>query len=192
MVIARIQAQGLAGFQDDLLTGVDIVAAAVLADENVGIRKRVVGIRVVKLEDDVTAAAVDNVFHLVPVVVVRAVLAVQNHADLLRVALCVLVHMYVAVADGDQREALFVIVAVAEVGNVPAESVVSDLIVLMALALPILRREFQKIGHLKFVLFQHRFKFLDDRIDFRPFHIFCPPFQRFFWNSSLLWAYSSR
>ena len=78
--------------------------------------------------------------------------------------------MDVAVAERDERQTQRVEIAHAVVGHIPAEHVVPDLIVFLALVGPLLRgpRQIRRNG--KAVLLQQCLELFDDRIDFGPFH----------------------
>ena len=78
----------------------------------------------------------------------------------------VFVIVHIAVADRNEGETLLVIIAFAVVRDVPAERIVTDLIILVALFFPFLRCKAQERRKGEAVFTQHRLKFFDDSIDF--------------------------
>ena len=85
--------------------------------------------------------------------------------DLLGVGLGVLGVVDVAIADGDQGQADLAVVPQSVVGDVPAQGIVPDLIVLVALLGPLLGGEAQEGGQGELILLQHSLEFLDDGVD---------------------------
>ena len=101
-----------------------------------------VGQAVVDADEHVAAAAVDDVLGLVPVEMVRGILAFLHVEQLFRIDLRILVlHGAIAVADGDEREADLVEITETVVRDVPAEHAVADLIVFVSDGLPLFRRK---------------------------------------------------
>ena len=119
-----------------------------------------IGQTVVYANQDVRAAAVDDVLSFEPVEVIRGHLALFQIQQLLRVDLRIFFRLRAAaVADGDKREPEFVKVTVAVISNIPAEHTVADFIVLVTLFLPLLRGKIAERRQIALVFRAHGFKF---------------------------------
>ena len=145
MVVAGVQGNAVAGLQHDSGAGGYKVTAAVLEHFHIGVGQLAVfhGGGVVHGEVDVIAAAVDQVFHLGVVVVHGGNLTGVTHDELFGVSLGVLGVVDVAVTDGDQSQTQMLEVAFAVVGHVPAQHVVTDLIIFVTLGFPLFGGEVQ-------------------------------------------------
>ena len=98
------------------------------------------------------------------------------HVDiLLCIYLLVLWVVLVPIPKGNQRKPTLVEVSEAEIRDVPSKHIVTDLIVLMILAFPVLRCKIAERRQKTSVLPQHPFHLFDDRIDIRSFHILSSP-----------------
>ena len=96
---------------------------------------------IIELDDEVAAAAVDDVLHLRPVVVHRRDLIFAHDHDLFGLGLGVTLRLLlVAVARGDEQQTDLGKIALTEISDVPAEHIVADLIAFMSLRRPVLRR----------------------------------------------------
>jgi len=171
VVGVRVEGQGLAFAEFDVLAGGHVVAAAVTAHEHRGV-ETLLGLRisVVQVEDSGAAAAHDDILHLVPVEMHRGDLSGHAHHDLLGVYLGVLRVLHVAVAQGDERQPLVFEVAFAVVGDVPAEHVVADLVPLMVFVGPFLRGKGQVGRDAEPVLIKQGLELLDGGVDFGALH----------------------
>lgn len=138
VVLAGMQGDALAHVHLHALARRNLIGAAVLVDGHRGVQHLAVGAGIVALEHQRAAAAVDDVLHLLPVEMVGRDLSLLGDEQLLRIGLDVPGIIEVAVAQGDHQQADLVEIAAAEVGDVPAEHVVLDLVVLAVLALPVL------------------------------------------------------
>ena len=119
-----------------------------------------IGQTVVYANQDVRAAAVDDVLSFEPVEVIRGHLALFQIQQLLRVDLRIFFRLRAAaVADGDKREPEFVKVTEAVISNIPAEHTVADFIVLVTLFLPLLRGKIAERRQIALVFRAHGFKF---------------------------------
>ena len=119
-----------------------------------------IGQTVVYANQDVRAAAVDDVFSFEPAEVIRGHLALFQIQQLLRVDLRIFFRLRAAaVADGDKRESEFVKVTEAVISNIPAEHTVADFIVLVTLFLPLLRGKIAERRQIALVFRAHGFKF---------------------------------
>ena len=119
-----------------------------------------IGQTVVYANQDVRAAAVDDVLSFEPVEVIRGHLALFQIQQLLRVDLRIFFRLRAAaVADGDKREPEFVKVTEAVISNIPAEHTGADFIVLVTLFLPLLRGKIAERRQIALVFRAHGFKF---------------------------------
>ena len=119
-----------------------------------------IGQTVVYANQDVRAAAVDDVLSFEPVEVIRGHLALFQIQQLLRVDLRIFFRLRAAaVADGDKREPEFVKVTEAVISNIPAEHTVADFIVLVTRFLPLLRDKIAERRQIALVFRAHGFKF---------------------------------
>ena len=116
----------------------------------------------------------DDVFHLVPVEMHRRDLTGHAHHDLLGVYLGILRVLHIAVAQGDEGQALVLEVTLSVIGDVPAEHVVANLIPFMVLLGPLFRSEGQVGRDAELVLVQEFFELLDGGIDLRALHDVLP------------------
>ena len=167
-----LDVDGFAGRQADLGAGRDGVGTAVGMDRDVGcVVDLLVGQAVVDTDEDIAAAAVDDILSLIPVEMVGGVLTFFQEQQLLGVDLGVLVrHSAVAVADSDQGEAEFIKVAQTVVGNIPAQHALADFVILMALLLPLGWGEMAERRQGKLIFVHHCFQFLQCHIDLAAFH----------------------
>ena len=102
--------------------------------------------------------------------VVGGDLSLPEHHNLLGIGLGVLAVVDVSVADGDEGQAQGVEVALPVVGDVPAQGVVPDLVILVALLRPLLGGEAEEGGQGKFELAELGLEVLDDGVDLRTLH----------------------
>lgn len=100
----------------------------------------------------------------------RGDLAWHAHHDLLGVHLGVLWILHIAIAQGDQSQALVLEVTFTVIGDIPAQGVITDLIPFVTLFGPLLRSEAQVWRNPELVLVEQGLELLDDRIDFRTLH----------------------
>ena len=129
---------------------------------------------VIHTDQHVAAAAVDYILGLVPVEMVRGILALSEVQQFLGIHLGVLVrHLAVAVPDGDERKADLVKITEAVVGNIPAEHAVAHLVILMADVLPLLRREAAERRQIALILCAHCLQLFQRLVYLTAFHI-CP------------------
>lgn len=171
MIGVRIEGQGFALVKFDRFSCRYVVAAAVTAHQHWGV-EFLFGLRVgvVQVEHRGAATAHDDVFHLVPVEMHRGDLAWHAHHDLLGVHLGVLWILHIAIAQGDQSQALVLEVTFTVIGDIPAQGVITDLIPFVTLFGPLLRSEAQVWRNPELVLVEQGLELLDDRIDFRMLH----------------------
>ena len=148
MVQVLRDVNALARGQTDLRTGWDGICLAVAVDSYVGdLVDGLVGQAVVDADEHVAAAAVDDVLGLVPVEMVRGILAFLHVEQLFRIDLRILVrHGTISVANRDKRKTEVVKVALTIIRDIPAEHTVAHFIVFMALRLPLLGREVTEGG----------------------------------------------
>ena len=163
----------LARRQADLRSGRDVIGTPIRVDGDVAfIVDLLVGQGVIDSDEHIAAAAVDDVLRLVPVKVVWRVLTLLQIQQLFRVDLGVFVWQgAIAVADGDERKAEFVKIALAVVRDVPAEHTLAHLVVLMPERLPLFRRKAAEGRQIAAVLPAHRLQLLQRSVDLRTFHI---------------------
>ena len=91
-------------------------------------------------DQNVSAAAVDDVFHFVPVEVHGSHLTFVDHQELFRIGFRISVVFYISVPDSDQGKTDLVKFTQSIVCNIPSQHIIADLVVFMALCLPFLRR----------------------------------------------------
>ena len=167
MVQVLRDVDALARGQADLRAGRDGIGLAVAVDSHVGdFVDGLVGQAVVDADEHVAAAAVDDVLGLVPVEMVRGILAFLHVEQLFRIDLRILVlHGAIAVADGDEREANLVEITETVVRDVPAEHAVAHLVVFVALGLPLLGRKIAERRQIAMLLPAHGLKLLERFVD---------------------------
>ena len=101
----------------------------------------------------------------------RELLSGIHHQVFLSILLRVLfTAQLVAVPDRKQHEPLLIEPAQPAVGHIPAEHIVADLIVFMALCLPVLRRPRAERGKVTVLFLQEELHVLDNFIDLGTFH----------------------
>ena len=163
---------GFAGRQADLGAGRNGVGTVVGMDCDVGcVVDLLVGQAVVDTDEDIAAAAVNDILSLVPMEVVGRILAFLQVEQLFGVDLGVLVrHGAVAVADGNKRQTNLVKVAQTVVGDVPAQHTVADFVIFVADVFPFLGSEMTEGGQVAAVLFTHGFQFAQGAVDLGTFH----------------------
>ena len=127
-----------------LRPGGHCVGPAVAVDGHIGfLVNGLVGQTVVDADQNIAAAAIDNVLGLVPMEMIWGILSLFHIEQLFGVDLRILVlHRTIAVADRDERHADLVKVAETVVRNVPTKHTVADFVVFMPLVtlfLPLLR-----------------------------------------------------
>ena len=161
-----------AGGQADLSSGGDCVGSAVRMDGDVGsVVDGFIRQRVVYPDQHISAAPVDNVLGFVPVEMIGGVLALLQEQQFFGIDLGVLFpHGLAAVADGDKGEANFIEIALAVVGDVPAQAALPDLVIRMAFRFPFLRGEIAEGGQIATVLFTHGLQLLQSLVDFGTLH----------------------
>ncbi len=138
-----------------------------------------VGQGVVDPDEAHAAAPVDDVLGLEPVEVVGRVLTLLQVQELFGVDHGIFVgHGPVAVADGDEAQSQLVEVVLAVVGDVPAQLAVPDLIVLVALGLPFLRREVAEGRQVAVLPDAHGLHFLQCSVDLGSLHVRSSPVDR--------------
>ena len=125
---------------------------------------------VIHPDEHVAAAPVDDILHLGPVEVHGGVLFLLDVQQLLCIGLGVLVHLQVAVADGDERETHLIKVAHAVVGDVPTQHIVPNLIVVVALFLPLLRSKVTEGWQGEAVLLHHLLHLFQSGVNLTAFH----------------------
>ncbi len=167
MVQVLRDVNALARGQTDLRTGWDGICLAVAVDSYVGdLVDGLVGQAVVDADEHVAAAAVDDVLGLVPVEMVRGILAFLHVEQLFRIDLRILVlHGAIAVADGDEREANLVEITETVVRDVPAEHAVAHLIVFVSDGLPLFRRKIAERRQIAMLLPAHGLKLPECFVD---------------------------
>ena len=134
-----------------------------------------IGQTVVYANQDVRAAAVDDVLSFEPVEVIRGHLALFQIQQLLRVDLRIFFRLRAAaVADGDKREPEFVKVTEAVISNIPAEHTVADFVVFMPLGFPLFGREIAERRQVAVLQCARGFKLLQSLVDLRTFHDLSP------------------
>ena len=172
MVKPLLDENGLAGGQTDLGARGNGIGSAVGMHGYVAfVVHFLIGGGVVNPDENVSAAPVDNILSLIPVEVVGGVLALLQVQQLLGIDLGILFrHNLAAVADGDQRETQLVKFALAVVGDVPAQTAVTDLVVLMALGFPFLGGKVAEGGQVAAVLPAHGFQLAQRLVDFGTLH----------------------
>ena len=124
-------------------------------------------VRIVDLDEQVAAAAVDDVLHLAPMEVIGRDLPFLDDQQLLGVGLHVL-HLVieVAVAEREHEEPDLLVVARTEVRDVPAEHVVADLVVVVSLRRPVRRTPVRERRQLKLHVLDKRDRVTHDGIEF--------------------------
>ena len=145
----------------DLRSSGDNVGSAVAVNGHVRfLVDGLVGQAFIDANEDVAAAAVDDVLGLVPMEVVRGILPLLHIEQLLSVDLRILVlHGTIAVADRNERHTDLVKVAETVIGDVPAEHTVAHLVVFMPLGLPFFGREVAERRQEAMLACAHSFEF---------------------------------
>ena len=120
--------------QAHLRSGRNGVGSAIAVDGHVGFAvDGLVGQTVVDADQDVAAAAIDNILRFIPMEMIRGILPLFHVEQFLSVDFRVLVlHGAVAVADGDKRHTDLVKVAKTVIGNIPAKHTVTDFVIFMS------------------------------------------------------------
>ena len=163
---------GLTRGKTNLGAGGNGIGTAVGVDSDVGfVVDRLIGIGIVDPDQNVAATTIDDVLGLVPVEMVGGILALFQVQELLSINLGVLVlHLLMAVANGDQGEAHLLEITHAIVGNVPAQAAIPDFVILMALGFPLFRSEMAEWRQIAVILLANSFQFLQSLVNFRTLH----------------------
>ena len=130
-----------------------------------------VGVGIVNTDQDVAAAPVDDVLGLVPMEMIGRILALLQVQELLRIDLGIfLLHLLMAVPDGNQGEAHLLKIAHAVVGDVPAQAAIPDFVIFVALGFPFFGSKMAEGGQIAVIFLTNRFQFLQSLVDLRPLH----------------------
>ena len=162
----------LARGQPDLGTGGDGIGPAIGMNGHVAfVVDGLIRLGIVHPDQHISAAPVDDILGFIPVEVVGGILALLQVQQLLGVDLGILfLHGLAAVADGDEGKTDFVEISLAVIRNVPAQAAVPDLVVFVALRLPLLRGEVAEGRQIAAVFLAHGLQLTKSLVDFGTFH----------------------
>ena len=166
------EGNGLARLKHQFLARRERPTDTVHAHLNCRIGEGIVIGRIPELEFEPAAAAVDDVLHLVEMVVDGGDLAFADDHDLLGVGLAFTrVALFGgAIPDGEQEEAVAIEVSAAEIGDVPPELGVHDLPDFRALRTPVIGRPGGERRQFEVHLVEEHHAFPHDGIDLGSFH----------------------
>ena len=110
------------------------------------------------------ASAVDDILGLEPMEMGGGLLAYADCHYLLAIGLAAFAD--IAVADGDEGQADLFEISAAEIGDVPAEAVLTDFIALMSLFGPVFRSPVRSFRKVEAELIEHGLCVFDDLVNF--------------------------
>lgn len=140
-----------------------------------------------QIDHQIATGADDDVLCLLAVEMHWRPLAGQSDHQLLAVRLGPTLTGRVAIAAGEERQAVVAKVAKTKVGDVPAETTLSDLVALGTLTHPVFWRPVAKRWQDDLMLNQHFLRPCQDFINLRAFHCSAPPLSTFFLLSASIY-----
>ena len=159
-----------AGGETDNGTCGNGVMSAVHLNFDILVRKIVVFVGSVNLDHKVSAAAVDDVLLLIPVIVVGSDLIFLDDHDFFGIYLFVVGIESVAVAKGKEEKTAAAEIARTEIGDVPTENISANFVILVIFFLPLLGGEICEGRKQELVLVEEGDGIFYDFVDFRTFH----------------------
>jgi len=166
----RCDGYAFAGSEAEYFAGRNGSGDAVGGDCDRGAGEFCIGCGIIDLHEEVAAAAVDYVFHFRAVEMHRCDLFLLDDEDFFSIYFIVVGVVVVAVSQSKNGESEFVEIGAAEVGDVPAELIVSDLVVFWACGGPLVGRHEGERRKKEIALLEERFRVFDDCINLRSFH----------------------
>lgn len=138
VVLMRPQGNALSRAQQHARSRRRIVRTAVGIHQNRLIGQTAFPVILVNRDDQISSAPVNDILALFPVKMHRRPLAFLEHNQLLRVNLLVPVIILISISQGNQGKSHLLPVSHAEIRDIPAQHIIPDFIVLMALLFPVL------------------------------------------------------
>ena len=115
---------------------------------------------IIYTDQNISAASVDDVFHLIPVEMIQCILSFFQIKEFLCIRFLIFIfHFNISVTNSKQGKSIFIKISHAVVGNIPSKHVITDFIKLMAFCFPFFRSEICKFRKIILMICNHFFQF---------------------------------
>ena len=175
MIQVRVDRDRLSRLQQDRRSCRHHVSPSIRLHFHILVRQASLAVIQKDFDLQITTPAIDDILGLIVMVMHRRIHIIPHVDILLCIYLRVLWIVLIPIPKGNQRKPALVEVSEAEIRDIPSKHVVTDLIVLMILAFPVLRCKAAEGWQKTSVLLQHPFHLFYDRIDFRSLHTLSSP-----------------